>query len=114
MTRFIVYLFETGLCLSLLYLAYWLFLRKETYFNFNRIFLVGSIVLALSVPLLHLNFSLRQSSSLMDPVLGIVKFRNYYEELIRMSDADFGSEPGIRHRQAGNLSILLFSLFVYK
>ncbi|MCK4746944.1 MAG: M56 family metallopeptidase, partial [Bacteroidales bacterium] len=49
-----------------------------------------------------MNFSLRQSSSLIDPVLGIAKFRNYYEELIRMSDADFGSEPGIWHRQAGN------------
>jgi hypothetical protein len=94
MTRFIVYLFETGLCLSLLYLAYWLFLRKETYFGFNRLFLTGSIVLALSVPLIHLNFIIPQGSSLKDPALGIIKFRNYYEELILMSNADFGAEPG--------------------
>ncbi len=103
MIRFIVYLFETGLCLSLLYLAYWLFLRKETYFNFNRIFLVGSIVLALTVPLIHLNLIIPLGSSLEDTAFGIVKFRNYYEELILMSDADFGSEPGSRHRVAGNI-----------
>ncbi len=89
-----VYLFETGICLSLLYLAYWLFLRKETYFNFNRIFLVGSIALTLAVPLLHLNFLIPHGSSLEDPALGIIKFQQYYEEMIRMIDADFGSEPG--------------------
>ncbi len=94
MARFILYLFETGICLALLYLAYWLLLRKETYFNFNRLFLVGSIVLALSVPLLHLNFSIRQGGSLESPALGILKFRNYYQEFIRMTDADFGIEPG--------------------
>ena len=63
MVRFIIYLFETGLCLSLLYLAYWLFLRKETYFNFNRTFLTGSILLALTVPLLHLNFMVPRGST---------------------------------------------------
>ncbi len=97
MARFVIYLFETGLCLSLLYLAYWLFLRKETYFNFNRLFLVGSIILALTLPLLHLNFMIRQESSMEESATGILKFRNYYQELIGMIDADYGSEPGIRH-----------------
>jgi biopolymer transport protein ExbD len=94
---FVIYLFETGLCLSLLYLAYWLFLRKETYFNFNRLFLVGSIILSLTLPLVHLNFMIRQESSMEEPATGILKFRNYYQELIGMIDADYGSEPGIRH-----------------
>ena len=97
MTRFVIYLFETGLCLSLLYLAYWLFLRKETYFNFNRLFLVGSIILSLTLPLVHLNFLIRQESSMEESATGILKFRNYYQELIGMIDADYGSEPGIRH-----------------
>ncbi len=97
MVRFMIYLLETGFCLSLLYLAYWLFLRKETYFGFNRIFLVGSIALTLAVPLLHLNFFIPQGSYLEDPALGIVKLRNYYEELIRTIDADFGAEPGSEH-----------------
>jgi len=97
MTRFVIYFFETGLCLSLLYLAYWLFLRKETYFNFNRLFLVGSIILSLTLPLVHLNFMIRQESSIEESATGILKFRNYYQELIGMIDADYGSEPGIRH-----------------
>ncbi|KPL13665.1 MAG: hypothetical protein AMS26_13475, partial [Bacteroides sp. SM23_62] len=97
MARFVIYLFETGICLSLLYLAYWLFLRKETYFNFNRLFLVGSIILALTLPLVHLNFMIRQESSLEESAAGILKFRDYYQELIGMIDADYGSEPGIRH-----------------
>jgi len=101
MTRFVTYLFETGICLSLLYLAYWLFLRKETYFNFNRIFLVGSIVLALTLPLVHLNFMVRQESSMEDSATNILKFRNYYEELISMIDADYGAEPGLRHGMEG-------------
>jgi hypothetical protein len=96
-TRFVIYLFETGLCLSLLYLAYWLFLRKETYFNFNRLFLVGSIILSLTLPLVHLNFMIRQESSMEESATGILKFRTYYQELIGMIDADYGSEPGIRH-----------------
>ncbi|MCK4854010.1 MAG: hypothetical protein KAT31_07105, partial [Bacteroidales bacterium] len=97
MARFVIYLFETGLCLSLLYLAYWLFLRKETYFNFNRLFLVGSIILALTLPLIHLNFMIRQESSMEESATGILKFRNYYQEIIGMIDADYGYEPSIRH-----------------
>jgi hypothetical protein len=97
MTRFVIYLFETGLCLSLLYLAYWLFLRKETYFNFNRFFLVGSIILALTLPLVHLNFMIQQESSMEESASSILKFRNYYQELIGTIDADYGSEPGSRH-----------------
>ena len=100
MSRFVIYLFESGLCLGLLYLAYWLFLRKETYFNFNRLFLVGSIILSISMPLVHLNFMIEQEGSLEGSATGILKFRNYYQELIRMIDADYGAEPGLRHRDS--------------
>jgi hypothetical protein len=99
-----IYLLETGICLSLLYLAYWLFLRKETYFGFNRIFLVGSIALALLVPLLHLNFLIPQGSSLEYTASGIVKFQDSYEQMIRVINADFGEEPGPGHT-AGALRI---------
>jgi hypothetical protein len=92
-----IYLLETGICLSLLYLAYWLFLRKETYFNFNRLFLVGSLILALGVPLLHLTLDISPGSSLENPARGVLKFRSSYEELVRLIDADFGVEPGAQH-----------------
>lgn len=99
-----IYLLETGICLSLLYLAYWLFLRKETYFNFNRLFLVGSILLALVVPLLHLSIDIPQGSSLESPVRGVLQFRQSYQELIRYMDADFGTEPGLRHSADGGIT----------
>jgi len=92
-----IYLLETGICLSLLYLAYWLFLRKETYFNFNRIFLVGSIALSLLVPTLHMNIGVPRGSSLEQTTSGIEKVRDSYEEMIRMINADYGTEPGARH-----------------
>jgi beta-lactamase regulating signal transducer with metallopeptidase domain len=92
-----IYLLETGICLSLLYLAYWLFLRKETYFNFNRLFLVGSIVLALLVPVLHLSLDIPLGSALENPARRVSNFRTSYEELIRLLDADFGTEPGKEH-----------------
>ena len=99
MARFVIYLFETGLCLGILYLAYWLLLRMETYFNFNRLFLVGSIILALTLPLVHLNFMIARESSMEASATGIVKFRNYYQELIGLIDADYGAEPGVRHME---------------
>ena len=101
MVHFMIYLLETGVCLSLLYLAYWLFLRKETYFNFNRIFLVGSIVLSLLVPKLHMNVRVNGGSSLAETATGIETVRDSYEEMIRMINADYGTEPGMRHSIAG-------------
>jgi len=101
MEPFMIYLLETGICLSLLYLAYWLFLRRETYFNFNRLFLVGSIFLALTVPLLHISISVPQGGSLEPTALGVLQFRQGYQELIRYINADFGTEPGSRHSIEG-------------
>jgi hypothetical protein len=100
MARFVIYLFESGLCLGFLYLAYWLFLRKETYFHFNRFFLVGSILLALTMPAVHLNFMIDRNGSMEESAAGILRFRNYYQELIGMMDADYGAEPGVRHRES--------------
>jgi hypothetical protein len=102
MVRFMIYLLETGICLSLLYLAYWLFLRKETYFNFNRLFLVGSIFLALAVPLLHISIVIPQGSTLEPTARGVLQFRTGYQEFIRYIDADFGTEPGSRHSAGGS------------
>ena len=94
MERFMIYLLETGICLSLLYLAYWLFLRKETYFNFNRLFFVGSIFLALAVPLLHISITVQQGGSLEPTARGVLQFRHSYQQMIRYINAEFGTEPG--------------------
>jgi hypothetical protein len=52
MNDFSLYLLESGLSLALLFAIYWLFLRRETFFKFNRAFLLGSMALSLTLPLL--------------------------------------------------------------
>jgi biopolymer transport protein ExbD len=86
MIKFLVYLFESGICMLILYLVYWFFLRKETYFTFIRLYLVGSVFLVLLVPFIHVNISIPGNDSLREPAVKIIQFRDYYEELIAMTD----------------------------
>jgi len=53
MSHLISYLVESAVCLALFYGAFWLFLRKETYFRLNRFYLVSSLLLSLIIPLLN-------------------------------------------------------------
>jgi len=50
-------MFESGISLGLLYLIYWLFLRKETFFFMNRIYLLFSIIISFIIPLINFTFS---------------------------------------------------------
>ena len=89
MITFLIYLFESGICMLILYLVYWFFLRRETYFTFNRFYLVGSVFLVLLVPLIHINISISGYESLRKPAAKIIQFRDYYEELIAMTDPNY-------------------------
>lgn len=89
MIKFLIYLFESGICMIFLYLAYWFFLRKETYFYFNRLFLVGSIFLVLFIPLLHVNLSISRNETFGGPAARLMQVRSYYEQLIAMTDPDW-------------------------
>lgn len=57
MNNFIIYSIEIGICLALFYLAYWVFLKKETFFKLNRFYLMASIIISLLVPLLNISIS---------------------------------------------------------
>ncbi|MBM3310714.1 MAG: hypothetical protein FJY80_04325 [Candidatus Aminicenantes bacterium] len=48
------YLLEAGLGLALFYSGYWLFLKKETYFHWNRLYLIAALPLAFLLPFLRL------------------------------------------------------------
>jgi hypothetical protein len=54
MNSLIQYILETGICLALFYFGYWIFLKKETYFNLNRIYLVFSVVFSFIIPILNI------------------------------------------------------------
>lgn len=54
MNNFVNYIIESGISLGLLSLVYFLFLRKETFFSSNRVYLLVSILFSAILPLLHL------------------------------------------------------------
>ncbi len=50
MTSFAAYLLESAACLALFYVGFRLFLRKETYFKLNRVYLVCSLIISMILP----------------------------------------------------------------
>lgn len=66
MTSFVNYLIESGISLSLFALVYFLFLRRETFFNVNRWFLLVSISFSALLPLFHIPFYAPQAIMLQE------------------------------------------------
>jgi TonB family protein len=65
MENYILYFTKTIISLSILYAVYRLFLRKETFFKFNRIYLIGSVILSMLMPGFNvLNYSATNSEPL--------------------------------------------------
>ncbi len=50
----LIYLLKTNLCLVVFYGFYWVFLRRNTFFVANRMYLIGSILLAFCLPLIKI------------------------------------------------------------
>ncbi|MBL7911978.1 MAG: hypothetical protein JNJ41_13045 [Bacteroidia bacterium] len=55
MNNFIIYSIEIAISLALFYTAYWVFLKNETFFKLNRIYLIASVIISLLTPLLNIN-----------------------------------------------------------
>ncbi|MFA5329361.1 MAG: M56 family metallopeptidase [Prolixibacteraceae bacterium] len=66
MISFVNYLFESGISLSLFALVYFLFLRRETFFNVNRWFLLIAVIFSAVLPLLHIPFYAPQPTVLAE------------------------------------------------
>jgi len=60
------YLIQSSVCLTALYLVYWLFLRRDTFFTINRIYLLLSVLFSLVIPLFSFQFT---ASGTMAPVM---------------------------------------------
>lgn len=73
MNQFLHYLLQSSVCVAVLYMVYWLFLRKETFFTINRLYLVSVALLSLLIPLIKFNtydFGLTRSLVIyLDPVI---------------------------------------------
>jgi hypothetical protein len=58
MNFFYSYLIQSSAGIILLYLVYWLFLKRDTFFMVNRFFLAGSILFSLIFPLFRWNIAM--------------------------------------------------------
>ncbi|GET22795.1 M56 family metallopeptidase [Prolixibacter denitrificans] len=63
MSTYINFITESGISLGLLTLVYFFFLRKETFFRLNRVYLIVSAVFSGILPLLHIPVFLNSASS---------------------------------------------------
>ncbi len=50
------YILESGICLLVFYGLYYLLLRKETFFQLNRAYLLMAVLVSVLIPLFHLNW----------------------------------------------------------
>src|SRR5690554_1865284 len=71
------YLLESGISLSLLVMVYVLFLRKETFFRLNRIFLLGSLFFSIVLPLLKIK--ILEPRSVMLTEITVTPYQNLLE-----------------------------------
>jgi len=59
MNAVLIYLVESSISIIMLYLVYWLFLRRDTFFMVNRFFLTGSVLFSLVFPIFRWNIDLQ-------------------------------------------------------
>jgi len=59
-----IYLIRASISMSLLYMVYWLFLRRETLFTVNRFYLLTALLLSLVLPLVTIKYSVAATSDL--------------------------------------------------
>ena len=73
MKDLIQYLLQSSATLMVLYGVYWLFLKSETFFSTNRLYLIGSALISLLIPFFRFNFNhldiVRSAVIYLDPIL---------------------------------------------
>ena len=57
MNALLLYLLESAICVSALYVIYWLFLKRDTFFRLNRFYLVAMVIFSILFPLLPLRWT---------------------------------------------------------
>ena len=73
------FIIESGVSLALLSLIYVLFLRKETFFRINRLFLLGSVLFSVILPVIKLRIFAPQSVILSE--ITVTPYRNLLESI---------------------------------
>jgi len=56
MSAFFIYIFKVSCWITVWWLIYHIFLRKETFYTFNRIYLITGLVASLLIPLMTIHY----------------------------------------------------------
>ncbi len=73
------FLLESGISLTAFSVIYVLFLRKETFFQMNRLFLIGAVLFSVVLPLLKFRIFMPQPVEL--PEITVTPYRNLIESV---------------------------------
>ena len=110
MNKLILFLLESSLILGVLYLVYYLLLRKEASFNFNRFYLLGSLIFAFILPLLSIDFLSQERGIIDQPIQQLSDVRLSYQDAVRewsyeLYDQDF-SESSVSLTEKGRINLI--------
>jgi len=87
METFFVYMIKSALTLTLLYVIYWFFMRRETFFTLNRLYLLSAILFSVFVPVFNFTISQPVTPSTYTVLLDAVSIsanaveKSYYQNL---------------------------------
>ena len=105
---FAAYVFKVSLAIMALYTIYWIAFRQFSFFQWNRFYLVGSVVLSFVLPLLKLP----RGRGLAVPEISGIDWE-YVDHLFQVPDPFVREAGGISHPSALMALYLLGALVVF-
>lgn len=78
MTKLLLYFLEVSALLTLLYGCYYLLLKKETFFSFNRFFLIAILMISLVLPMISFDLPVSNKNLLEEQVKDLGNARYVY------------------------------------
>ena len=67
-TGIILYFLQSAICMAFFYALYWLFLKKDTFFRVNRVFLLLTLIASILIPTLEIPFQPEPKSTIENPL----------------------------------------------
>jgi hypothetical protein len=112
MSGLLIYFIKVILLTGAFYLFYLILLRRETFFRFNRFYLVGSAIVSLVIPLLELNFRITENITLVPQFVP-----DYWLGEVNNSLRNLNKTPGHAAGQfsfAGYVYLVITGLFLVR
>ena len=66
-TGIILYFLQSAICMAFFYALYWLFLKRDTFFRVNRVFLLLTLLASILIPTLEIPFQPEPQSAIENP-----------------------------------------------